>query len=255
MERRCRLVAGSRCLLIAIIGLLVMISGVTLAQENVDFKRYKSSKTLILDNCDVLEGHTRIAIRGGYLELPTDKRLGAVKLPARFRFFGCGLDSTGAVRLYAKRTISGEATQLNISLAQFKQVVRDGLEKMCDKVSGWPSGLIYKTMGSDHFSQGDPRKNTIGLIAKPGAPVSASGCTEMIDSQGNVVARFGIYSTNDGWKFRAYSAVGCGGSGKYANSVADEALRNTRSSDVYVKFGTSCYGPIDPRHCIGSQQC
>lgn len=232
-----------------------LLTAVSFAQENVDFKRYKSSKTLILDNCDVLEGHTRIAIRGGYLELPTDKRLGAIKLPVRFRFFGCGIDSTGAVKLFGKRTLSGEATQLNISLSQFKQVVRSGLENVCDKVSGWPSGLIYKTIGSDHFSAGDARKNTIGLIAKPGAPVFASGCTEMLDSQGNVVARFGLYSTNDGWKFRAYSAVGCGGTGKYASSVANEALKNTRTADVYVKFDNTCYGPIDPRRCIGSQQC
>jgi hypothetical protein len=133
--------------------------------------------------------------------------------------------------------------------------VRDGLEKGCAKVSGWPSGLIYKTMGSDHFSSGDPRKNTIGLIAKPGTSVFASGCTEMLDSKGNIVARFGLYSTNDGWRFRAYSAVGCGGSGESASSVANKALKNTSSTDVYVQFGNTCYGPIDPRQCIGSQQC
>lgn len=239
---------------IAIAG-VVFLSGVSYAQESVDFKRYRSSGTLMLDNCNVLDGHTKIAIRGGYLELPSDKRLGGIRLPARFRFFGCGPDTTGAVRLFAKRTLGGEVTQLNISMSKFRKVAGNGLEKACDKVSGWPAGLIYKTAGSDHFSAGDPRKNTIGLIAKPGTPVNASGCTDMLDSQGNVVARFGLYSANDGWKFRVYSAAGCGGSGKYASSVADEAFKNTRSTDVYVKFGTTCYGPIDPRHCIGSQQC
>jgi hypothetical protein len=254
MRGRCKKIAVLRWYLISVVG-AVLITGVSVAQENVDFKRYKSSRTLILDNCDILDGHTRIAIKGGYLALPTDKRLGAIKLPARFRFFGCGLDSTGATKLFAKRTLGDDATQLNISMSQFKEVVRDGLEKGCNKVSGWPSGLIYKTVGSDHFSAGDPRKNTIGLIAKPGASVYASGCTEMVDSQGNVVARFGLYSTNDGWKFRAYSAVGCGGSGVSSSSVANQALKNTRSTDVFVKFGDNCYGPIDPRQCIGSQQC
>jgi len=224
-------------------------------EEGIDYKRYRSSKTLILDNCPILDGHTRIAIEGGFLQLPSDKRMGALKLPARFRFFACGVDSIGTVKLLAKRTLGGAATQLNITLSQFQKVSRDGLNSSCGKVSGWPSGLIYKTMGSDHFSAGDPRKSTIGLIAKPGAAVFASGCTEMLDSNGNIVAKFGLYSTNDGWKFRSYSAMGCGGSGRRGSDVANDALRNTKSTDVYVKFGDTCYGPIDPRQCIGSQQC
>jgi hypothetical protein len=92
MERRCRKVEGLRACFILLVGVLG-VTGHAFAQEDVDYKRYKSSRALILDNCDVLEGHTRIAIKDGYLELPTDKRLGAVKLPARFRFFGCGVET------------------------------------------------------------------------------------------------------------------------------------------------------------------
>jgi hypothetical protein len=222
----------------------------------VSFKRFRRSRKVVFDNCNIIAGHSRIVIDGGYLQVSGNKKLGAVKLPNKFRFFGCGVDSRGVSRLIGKRKLNENGTLLNITLSNFKPISRNGLAEQCSKVAGWPSGLIYKTIGSTHFDPGDMRRTTIGLIASPGAPVSgASGCTEMYDSEGNEVARFGLYSTNDGWKFRAYSATGCGGSGKRASEVASEALKNTNSANVYVKLGGTCYGPIDPRRCIGSSQC
>jgi hypothetical protein len=232
------------------------IFGVTSKSEAQNYKRYRRTKQVVFDNCSIIEGYSRISIKGGYLQLPENKKLGVVKLPAKYRFFAC----EGNV-LTAKVKISDTPIQLNITLDQFgkkretAEAGGSGLGGQCKKTSGWPRGLIYKTLGSTHFDPGDRRRNTIGLVAAPGAAVSASGCTDMVDTQGNIVAQFGLYSTNDGWKFRAYSATGCGGSGETGTNVASEAQRNTKSTDVYVRFGDTCYGPIDPSQCIGSAQC
>jgi hypothetical protein len=126
----------------------------------------------------------------------------------------------------------------------------------CSSTLGWPSGHIYKTIGSTHFSPGDVRRNTIGVVIKPGGRGPFPSCIRAVDTSGKVVAQLGLYSRNDGWAARYYAGVGCGtGTPFNGSAVASRARSNTGSSQIYLNFDGMCYGPIDASTCVGSSQC
>jgi hypothetical protein len=126
----------------------------------------------------------------------------------------------------------------------------------CSTITAWPSTHIYKTIGSTHFSPGDVRRNTVGLILKPGTRGPFPSCIDAIDTAGSVVAKLGLYQRGNGWAARYYAGIGCGTSTAYnGKKVATRAQANTGSKNIYMKFGTACYGPIDASQCQGSSQC
>ncbi|MCO6430084.1 MAG: hypothetical protein J5J00_04430 [Deltaproteobacteria bacterium] len=124
----------------------------------------------------------------------------------------------------------------------------------CNSISSWPSSHIYKTIGSHHFT--DIRRNTIGLILKPGTRGPFPNCISMVDRNGKVAAYLGLYATGNGWAARYYAGIGCGSSTAYNGAtVARNAERSSGSPNVYANFGGKCYGPINANRCIGSSQC
>jgi hypothetical protein len=126
----------------------------------------------------------------------------------------------------------------------------------CSSVAAWPGSHIYKTIGSNHFSPGDVRRNTIGLVIRPGGRGPFPSCINAVDSAGTVVAKLGLYSRNDGWAARYYAGIGCGAGTPFNGSaVASRARANTGSSSIYMNFDGVCFGPIDASTCLGSSQC
>jgi hypothetical protein len=124
----------------------------------------------------------------------------------------------------------------------------------CSQKLAWPSGHIYKTIGSTHFT--DVRRNTIGVVLKVGARGPYPQCVEALDSKGRVLAKLGLYSRGAGWAARYYAGVGCGSGTPFNGSrVASLAREGTGSSSIFMNFGGVCYGPIDATKCIGSSQC
>jgi hypothetical protein len=126
----------------------------------------------------------------------------------------------------------------------------------CSETVSWPSSHIYKTRGSEHFSPGDIRRNTVGIVLRNGARGPFPSCVEAVTRSGQVVAKLGLYARNDGWAARYYAGWGCGTSTAVNGSaLASRASEASGSSSVYMKFEGVCYGPIDPSRCIGSSQC
>lgn len=124
----------------------------------------------------------------------------------------------------------------------------------CSSIVSWPSGHIYKTVGSEHFS--DIRRNTIGIVVKVGGRGPFPSCVKAVDTQGNIVAQLGLYSRGAGWAARYYAGVGCGAGTPFNGSaVASRARSKTGSSRIYMNFGGTCYGPIEASACVGSKQC
>ena len=124
----------------------------------------------------------------------------------------------------------------------------------CSSVTSWPGGHIYKTIGSEHFF--DVRRNTIGIVVKPGGRGPFPSCVQAVDTKGAVVAKLGLYARGAGWEARYYAGVGCGSGTPFNGaSVAAKARANTGSSRIYMNFGGVCYGPIEASQCIGSKQC
>ena len=124
----------------------------------------------------------------------------------------------------------------------------------CSSIVSWPSGHIYKTIGSEHFF--DVRRNTVGIVVKPGGRGPFPSCVQAIDTSGKVVAQLGLHARGAGWEARYYAGVGCGtGTPFNGASVAGKARANTGSPRIYMNFGGVCYGPIDAGVCIGSKQC
>lgn len=129
-----------------------------------------------------------------------------------------------------------------------------GSVSQCSSIVGWPGGHIYKTIGSEHFY--DVRRNTIGIVVKPGGRGPFPSCVDAIDTSGNVVAKLSLYERGNGWEARYYAGIGCGAGTPFNGaSVAAKARANTGSSRIYMNFGGVCYGPIDAGTCIGSKQC
>ena len=131
-----------------------------------------------------------------------------------------------------------------------------GNDPDCQNPIAFPtSDFIYKTIGSSHFS--DVRRNTIGLIGRPGSPAPSSSCVDVLDSQRNVVAQMGMYAQNEAnWRFRVYAGIGCGSDTPYnGRTIGQKAKEKTGSTNIYFDFGGRCYGPIDATKCIGSSQC
>lgn len=124
----------------------------------------------------------------------------------------------------------------------------------CSKIVSWPGSHIYKTVGSEHFS--DIRRNTIGVILKVGASGPFPQCVSAIDRKGNVIASLGLYERGFGWAARYYAGYGCGmGTPLNGSGVASRARQNTGSTSIYVKFDGVCYGPIDANRCVNSNSC
>jgi len=129
-----------------------------------------------------------------------------------------------------------------------------GSVSQCASIVAWPGGHIYKTIGSEHFF--DVRRNTIGIVVKPGGRGPFPSCVQALDTAGNVIAQLGLYARGAGWEARYYAGVGCGtGTPLNGTAVAGKARANTGTPRVYMNFGGVCYGPIDAGVCIGSKQC
>jgi hypothetical protein len=129
-----------------------------------------------------------------------------------------------------------------------------GSVSQCSSIVGWPGGHIYKTIGSEHFF--DVRRNTIGIVVKPGGRGPFPSCVDAIDTSGNVIAKLSLYERGNGWAARYYAGIGCGAGTPFNGAaVAAKARANTGSSRIYMNFGGVCYGPIDASTCIGSNQC
>ena len=125
----------------------------------------------------------------------------------------------------------------------------------CSRLVSWPSSYIYKTVGSDHFT--DVRRNTIGLIMKIGAPTAnATSCVQVLAANGKVITSLGLYARGSGWAARYYSGFGCGASTPVnGNAVASLARSAAGSSRIIMNIGGTCYGPIEATKCLNSSSC
>ena len=125
----------------------------------------------------------------------------------------------------------------------------------CARVAGWPGSHIYKTIGSHHFT--DVRRNTIGVVVKPGGQGPFPSCIRAVDTKGNVIASLGAYiPAGPGWQARYYAGIGCGSATPFNGSaVAARARARSGSSKIYLNFGAVCYGPIESTQCVGSKTC
>jgi hypothetical protein len=228
--------------------------------EGVEFQRIPKNRKLRLLDCDAVDGFKRILASTNGIELPKRAKRGAVKLPKGAKFIACVDNAEGADAIYTRRrrlqtgttALDSDTQVLNLSLESFPD---DLLSLKCKQINSWPSWLIYKKIGSSHIPNSDPRRFTSALIGR-GAPVSGGTCLDMLDSDGNVVAKFGRYLPDNGYTFRNYTAFGCG-QAKNGRAISDEAFKNTGSRDAYAIFGNSCFGPIDPQFCRNStdKQC
>jgi len=130
------------------------------------------------------------------------------------------------------------------------------LQRKCKQKQSLPRGFVYKTLGSNHFSKNDVRRNTVGLIMSQSVRMAWPSCLNILDIKGNNIAKLGLYETGHGWAARYYAGIKCAGSTPYGGAtLASKAQKRTRSVNIYIDFGKACYGPIPANRCIGSKQC
>jgi hypothetical protein len=133
--------------------------------------------------------------------------------------------------------------------------VPTGAVSQCKSLNPWPSSYIYKTVGSNHFT--DVRRNTVGLVMKTGAPTSnATSCVQVLSSSGKVLISLGLYARGAGWAARYYSGIGCGSATPVNGSaLASLARSSAGNSQIIMNLGGTCYGPIEATKCLNSSSC
>jgi hypothetical protein len=248
------------------------------AEKPYFYEYRRATKKLTLRNCPAVDGLNVSTIYvtdyGRYIELPSElgRERYTVTLSPRPMYYACGTDeSTGKGVLYARKRIFSRTITVPLTSSDFPLAIVTtptpsptevpGVDPTppavgagCDKYSSWPSAFIYKTIGSTHFSPSDPRRNSIGLVMKPGAKVSTPRCIDILASNASPIAQMGFYARGAGWHARYYGGIGCGtlvngdGLGKLARDAAG-------SNNIYVRINGTCYGPIDATKCKGSSQC
>lgn len=232
--------------------------------DGLRFHRVPKNGVLVLRRCPLVEGVRKIRVirQGARVQLPLRQKRRASKLGRRYRFFACETNEQGVTVLYAKARKRTEVVTLPFTLADFAERRSGGNNSgggspglsACRSNRSWPSSHIYKTIGSEHFS--DVRRNTIGIVVRPGGSGPFPSCVNGYDKNGNLVVKLGLWSRNDGWAARYYAGIGCGTSTALNGAkVAQRARANTGNDDVIFEFDGVCFGPIDADRCIGSAQC
>jgi hypothetical protein len=225
------------------------------AQEVAFVKVSEKRNKVVLRNCNIIDGVKTLTVSKGNLILPRKLNRKPLKLTKPYTHFACGENSTGGESLFAKVGANGEITQYDLTLKNFPVNETTGnLGKNCQQVQSFPSYFIYKTIGSDHFT--DIRRNSIGLIVKPGIRASWPSCVDVINKNGESVAKIALFAVGNGWSARFYAGIGCGSSTALnGTAVAQEAKKGTQSTDIYFDFGDVCFGPVDASKCVGSSSC
>lgn len=220
------------------------------------FKRVKSDSDLVLKQCALLENISRVSVPSGgrKLQIRIGKKFYEFGLGARYKFFACQLNTTNSqVEILAKQTATGAISTFAPTFAEFDEI-ENVLGSLCRSTRSLPGSLIYKTVGSHHFS--DCRRNTMGIVAKYGFPGPFPSCANMYDTRGNKVGSFGLYQRGAGWAGRWYNCFGCAGGQNIDGGDAGRiAQSKSGSANVYLEFGGTCYGPIQANKCYGSKAC
>lgn len=129
------------------------------------------------------------------------------------------------------------------------------LAAKCKTIKTIGRGQIYKTVGSTHFVN-DCRRNTAGLIFAYGGGAPSSSCVELLDKNGDILAKFGLYARGAGWEARYYVCVGCGGGFNHdGQDLARLATRNTGSPEGYLDLGSTCLKVPNLGNCYNSIGC
>ena len=214
--------------------------------------------TVTLKGCGIKRGVRSIKIKnhGKSVVLPSERDRKPVQLPGNFKFFACeNIPGPGTI-LHMKKRADGQGVAVELKLSDFK--VKKNKPSAsgfgCSDLRPWPARVIYKTVGSSHFT--DIRRNTIGVIAEPGSGIYAGSCLTMLASNGSTLANLGLYGRGAGWDWRAYAGIGCGSSTPVNGSgLAARAKAASGSTKVALKIGDVCYGPIEATQCVGSSSC
>jgi hypothetical protein len=230
-----------------------------------NFKRLREEKERTIVNCSIT-GASNVLVP---ITMTLDRRRPAVQLPEQFKkagevvgpvgyvFAACGESGIkpGKFNLFLKKSRdSNEAIEINLSLSDFEKA--SDVSNACSVVRSWPSTMIYKKVGSGHFSNADPRRYSISLILRRGSGVPRPSCWDVVARNGKEVGQVGIYATGGEYDARYYGGWGCG-TNISGSTLASRATDAAGSPEVFFKAGNICYGPIDARSCRNSSdtQC
>ena len=241
--------------------ILIAGSASVALSEELQFQRAKREGELVLKNCSLIDGAQRAVIlngrfvwvRGSKALAKTDK----VKLGTRYSSFACAPSSSDPTKtaLFARKDTTTAPVELLFTPESFP-AIRSQLPFACKRIEDFPSLYVYKTLGSEDFSDSDCRRRTVGVYVRLGGERISTSCVQIRDSLGNVVAKLGSYNPPGEYEFRGYGCYGCGRSTPYGGEqVADRARRNTGSTEIYIDAGDVCYGPLEANTCENSSQC
>lgn len=243
-----------------------------------EYLKVRAKRVTRVEGCDVdgIDGLVtlKFSLRQGriHVSVPDKYKRQTPAIGAKEnRYVACGTSASDPAKkvVFTNLTRGSIPTEHDIGLDDFEPAIDDGtpgddgpsgvgtntggnLGAACKSVKPFPGSFIYKTIGSEHFT--DARRNTIGLVMKPGANVATPGCIDVLAKNGAKISDLGFYSRGGGWFARYYGGIGCGDTVN-GSALQSRATQASGSDDVYFRIGTTCYGPVDANRCIGSSQC
>ncbi|MCB0309991.1 MAG: hypothetical protein KDD42_02070 [Bdellovibrionales bacterium] len=250
-------------LALSILLLEAAVFGNAASAQELTFSKLRKKRDLVLNQCSLVDGQTKaIIVRpGNRVKLPRKANRKPVKLGSRYKYFACGDNGNSEHSIFAKTSEDGEMVEFNLGEEDFEERPdntgggnSNGLKAVCPKIRDLERADIYKTRGSDHFS--DCRRYTVGLIVAPGGQGISNSCIPVYDSDGTqIYSMGGYYPAGPPWRSRHYGCWGCSSSALGGASLAAKARKNTGSETVYIKAGSQCIRVPDAGRCYNSVSC
>lgn len=252
-----------KCLLL--VGSLILFSSLSHAQvPDTDWRPVLAKRTVLRDCSPVGVGEKTVTLlsRGKTVQIsPAKNRVNEVALAdivgkanGRPGEVACVKNESGTDSLFIRKDASSPIVEVGLKPSNFPEYNTGSLSGQCTTLDSFPSFFIYKTIGSEHFS--DVRRHTMGLIVKPGVRANWPSCMTAIAANGKTIAKFGLYTVGGGWSARYYAGYGCGSGTPYGGSRAASLAQSAAGSpNIYFDFGGACFGPVNASRCVGSGQC
>lgn len=174
----------------------------------------------------------------------------AYELDTQYRYWKCESKTLMAATSEAPETF----VEIPLTKSNFPKS-ESSLGKACSKVSSFPGFFIYKVVGSSHIPTSDCRRHSVALVLTSSQNGVPSSCVDVVDSKGNKIGSMGRYLPNGAYSGRYYGCYGCSGETLTGSMLSSRARSNTGSTDIYMDFGSTCYGPVNAGACKNSSAC
>lgn len=123
------------------------------AVEDLTFKKVKRNKRVVLQNCELFDEVASVIISDGGQTVALSKNMKRQgrRLRKKYRYFACGYNDLGEVKIFAKKRVAQAPVELKLPLKGFKKQGKNscqGYRSSSDGGMGWLHKPVSDSTGS-----------------------------------------------------------------------------------------------------------